>query len=97
VSGLTIGDHAIVAGQCYFGGGRYRTALDGRPMVEQGLETRGPVTVGRDVWIGAGVRVLDGASIGDGAIIGAGAVVTGAVPPGAIFAGIPARRIGARG
>ena len=97
VSGLEIGDFAIIAGQCYFGGGRYRTELDGRPMVEQGLVTKGPVGVGRDVWIGAGVRVLDGARIGDGAIVGAGAVVTGEVPANAIVAGIPARQIGERG
>jgi acetyltransferase-like isoleucine patch superfamily enzyme len=96
VSGLSLGDHVLVAGQCYFGGGRYLTALDGRPMVEQGHVTKGPVTIGSDVWIGAGVRVLDGARIGDGAIVGAGAVVTGEVPPNAIYAGIPARRIGER-
>ena len=96
VSGIEIGDHAIIAGQCYFGGGRYKTVLGAGPMVKQGLETKGPVTVGRDVWIGAGVRVLDGARIGNGAIVGAGAVVVGEVPPNAIFAGVPARQIGSR-
>ncbi|MEM8581613.1 MAG: acyltransferase [Pseudomonadota bacterium] len=96
VSGIEIGDHAIIAGQCYFGGGRYKTALNGQPMVSQGLMTKGPVFLGRDVWVGAGVRVLDGARIGDGAIVGAGAVVTGAVEPNAIVAGIPARQIGTR-
>lgn len=96
VSGIEIGDHAIIAGQCYLGGGRYRHALGAGPMVEQGLESKGPVILGRDVWVGAGVRILDGVRIGDGAIIGAGAVVTADVAPGAIMGGVPARRIGER-
>lgn len=53
--------------------------------------------IGRDAWIGANVIVLPGvSSIGDGAIVGAGAVVTKDVPPMAIVAGVPARKIGSR-
>jgi acetyltransferase-like isoleucine patch superfamily enzyme len=96
VSGIRIGDHAIVAGQCYIGGGRYRTDPEAGPMVLQGLETRGEVVIGNDVWIGAGARILDGARIGDGAIIAAGAVVTGEVAPYEIHGGVPARRISSR-
>ncbi|WP_299567945.1 acyltransferase [uncultured Sulfitobacter sp.] len=96
VSGIRIGDHAIIAGQCYIGGGRYRTDPDAGPMVLQGLETRGEVVIGDDVWIGAGARILDGARIGDGAIIAAGAVVTGDVPAFEVHGGVPARRISSR-
>ena len=96
VSGLEIGDHAIIAGQCYFGGGRYRTDLDAGPMVTQGLKTKGPVVLGNDVWVGAGARILDGVRIGDGAIIGAGAVVTKDVAANEIVGGVPARVIGQR-
>lgn len=51
------------------------------------------VTIGSDVWIGAGSIVLDGINIGDGAIIAAGAVVAKDVPPYAIVGGVPARII----
>jgi maltose O-acetyltransferase len=56
----------------------------------KGIERALPVTVGRDVWIGGGARLLPGVSVGDGAIVAAGAVVTRDVPAGATVAGIPA-------
>jgi len=96
VSGIEIGDHAIIAGQCYFGDGRYKPVPGARPTVEQGLETKGPVVLGNDVWVGAGVRVLDGVRVGDGAILGAGAVVTSDIPENAIAVGCPARVIATR-
>lgn len=50
-----------------------------------------PVTLGRNVWVGSGARILPGVTIGDGAIVGAGAVVTRDVPPRTLVAGVPAR------
>lgn len=48
-------------------------------------------TIGDNVFIGAGARVLGGIIIGDGAIIGANAVVISDIPAGATAVGIPAR------
>jgi acetyltransferase-like isoleucine patch superfamily enzyme len=53
--------------------------------------TRGGVSIGNDVWVGARAIILSGVTVGDGAVIGAGAVVTRSVPPYAIVAGNPAR------
>lgn len=66
-----------------------------RPINVQGLVT-GPITIGDDVWIGAGAIVLADVTIGSGSIIGAGAVVTRSCPPYSILAGVPARIIGTR-
>ncbi|HEX6097598.1 MAG TPA: acyltransferase [Thermoanaerobaculia bacterium] len=54
------------------------------------------VTIGDDVWLGAGTIVLPGVTIGTGAVIGAGSVVTRPVAPYEIHAGNPARKIGER-
>jgi acetyltransferase-like isoleucine patch superfamily enzyme len=53
-------------------------------------------TIGDDVWIGANAIILDGVTIGTGAVIGAGSVVTKNVEDYAIYAGVPAKKIGIR-
>ena len=55
--------------------------------------SKGPVTIGNDVWIGDGASILSGVTVGDGAVIGACAVVSKDVPPYTIVAGNPARVI----
>lgn len=51
------------------------------------------VTIGNNVWIGAGVCVLPGCTIGDNAIVAAGSVVTKDIPPNEIWGNIPARKL----
>ena len=42
--------------------------------------TTAPVTIGNNVWLGAGVIVLKGVTIGDGSVIAAGTVVNRDIP-----------------
>lgn len=52
--------------------------------------SKGPVTIGNDVWLGHSSIILPGVTVGDGAIVGAGAVVSKDVPPYGIAVGNPA-------
>ncbi len=73
--GITLGNTVMISGQCYIGGGRYRTEATDIPMMDQGLYSKGPVIIEDDVWIGAGAVVMDGVRIGKGTVIGSGAVI----------------------
>jgi acetyltransferase-like isoleucine patch superfamily enzyme len=65
---------------------------DRRPIAERGFVSA-PVTIGRNVWVGAKATITRGVTIGDNAVIAAHAVVTRDVPPNSLVAGLPARVI----
>ena len=87
---VTFGDHVFIAPNCVFTTAEH--ALDAEQR-NAGLEVALPITVGNNVWIGAGVTVLGGVTIGDNAVIGAGSVVTRNIPPNVLATGVPARVI----
>lgn len=51
------------------------------------------ITIGNNVYIGAGVAILPGVTIGDNVVIGTGSVVTGSIKPNVVAAGNPCRAI----
>ena len=53
--------------------------------------SRGPISIGHDVWIGHRATILGGVTLGHGSVVAAHAVVTRDVPPYAVAAGNPAR------
>lgn len=87
-SPVHIGENAFIApGVCIACSGHSKDAA----QRAAGIGTSAPVTIGRDVWIGANSTVCGGVFIGDGTIIGAGSVVTKDIPSGVIAAGNPCR------
>ncbi|HJA88560.1 MAG TPA: sugar O-acetyltransferase, partial [Candidatus Parabacteroides intestinavium] len=87
---VKFGDNVFVAPNCGFYTAGHPLDAERR---NQGLEYARPITVGDDVWIGAGVSVLPGVTIGQGAVIGAGSVVNKDIPAGVLAAGNPCRVI----
>lgn len=62
-------------------------------QISPGARILGRCRLGGSCQVGAMAVVLPDITIGDNAVIGAGAVVTQAVPAGATFVGVPARRV----
>lgn len=88
--GTLCGDNVFITDN--FHGKSSREEMD-IPPIERNLFTKGPVNIGKNVWIGRNVCIMPGVNIGDGAIIGANAVVTKNIPSYAVAAGVPARVI----
>ena len=57
-------------------------------------QNRGCIEIMDNVFIGSGAQICPNVKIGPNAIIAAGAVVTKDVPPGEVWGGVPARKIG---
>lgn len=55
--------------------------------------SKGPISVGSDVWFGFDAWIMSGVTIGQGAVIGARSLIVKDVPPYAVVAGNPARII----
>lgn len=58
---------------------------------EMTANSRGPIIVGNDVWIGTGSIITSGVTIGDGAVVLPGSVVSADVPDYAVAGGVPAK------
>lgn len=87
---ITFGDNVFIGPQCgfYTAGHPIEAAVR-----RKGLEFAKPITVGNDVWIGGGVKVMPGVTIGDNVVIGGGSVVVKDIPSNCVAAGNPARVI----
>jgi len=80
--GVVIGETTVIGDHCHLLQG---VTLGGTSTRR---EKRHP-TLGNDVTVGAGAKVIGAVTIGDGARIGAGSVVVQSVPPGATVVGVP--------
>lgn len=87
---VSFGDNVFIAPNCGF-----YTA--GHPLDaterNKGLEYALPISVGDNVWIGAGVSVLPGVTIGDNCVIGAGSIVARDIPSNSVAVGNPCKVI----
>ncbi len=85
---VTFGDNVFVAPNCCFTTAQH--AIDPE-MRKAGIEIAKPITIGNNVWIGAGCTILAGVEIGDNTVIGAGSVVTKSIPSNVVAVGVPCK------
>lgn len=90
--GLTIGRNVSIAAHCVIVSAEHVFENTDITIRAQGVSRTG-IVIEDDVWIGANCVVTDGALIGRGSVIGAGAVVRGEIAGGAVYGGVPARKL----
>jgi acetyltransferase-like isoleucine patch superfamily enzyme len=89
-SSVTVGRHGLFAAQAYLVGGGHEFEQEGLAVIDQPRSSRG-ITLGDNVWLGTGAKVLDGVRVGSDVVVGANAVVNADLPDGAVAGGVPAR------
>jgi acetyltransferase-like isoleucine patch superfamily enzyme len=94
-SQVTVGRYGLFAAYTYLVGGGHDFEKADVPVIEQARPSVG-ITLGKNVWLGAGAKVMDGVTVGDHVVVGAGAVVTADLPAGAVAVGVPARVVRTR-
>ena len=92
IGGITIGENVLIGSNVTISSGLHpidgrKQSVFSRPVIPM------PISIGSDVWFGAGSSVMPGVSIASGTVVGANAVVTKNTELFAVVAGVPARTI----
>ncbi len=88
---VEIGSHCMFANGCFVTDGNHRFDDPHKPVPWQGFTSKGPTTVGDNVWCGANVVITSGVTVGERCVIGANSVVNRDLPPFSIAVGAPAK------
>lgn len=86
--GLLTGRYVLITDNSH---GLVRGGDKNIPPHERIIVSKGPIVIGKNVWLGDCVAIMANVKIGDGAIVAAHSVVTHDVPPFSLVAGVPAR------
>lgn len=90
IAAIKIGDNSVVSQEAYLCTGSHDYHESSFSLVSS------PITIEPESWVAARSFIGPGVTIGRGAIVGACSVVLRSVDSGAIVAGVPAKRVGAR-
>lgn len=96
-NGIEIGKNVLISPGCVLAPVNHQYRAKDKTIIDQRfMPSKGGITIGDDVWIGANSTILDGTVIGRGVVIGANSLIKGEFAEYCVYAGNPLRLIGRR-
>jgi acetyltransferase-like isoleucine patch superfamily enzyme len=96
INNINIGNNVLIASKVFindhFHGLTNKEDMDISP-IRRKLQSKGPITIEENVWIGENAVIFGGLTIGSNSVIGANAVVVKDVPPYSVVGGVPGKII----
>lgn len=93
MSRISIGDGCVLSEHVYITDLMHGMHPDRGPIMQQPLESKGPVMIGARCFLGYRAAVMPGVTLGEHCVVGANSVVTRSFAPYSMVAGCPARLI----
>lgn len=94
INRIEIHDNVLLASRVFITDhfhGEINDSANSVPPSLRKIVSKGPVIIGKNVWVGEGVAIMPGVHIGANSIIGANSVITKDIPENSVVAGIPGR------
>ncbi len=88
---ISIGDGCVLSEHVYITDLMHGLSPEGGPIMQQPLESKGPVRIGPRCFLGYRAAIMPGVTLGEGCVVGANAVVTRSFGAFSMLAGAPAR------
>jgi len=93
IDSIVIEDGCVLSEYVYITDNTHGLHPDRGPIMKQPLESRGPVRIGRNCFLGFRVSIMPGVTLGEHCVVGANSVVTRSFPAYSMVAGMPASLI----
>lgn len=93
IGSLQVGKGAVISDHVYISDVAHGLSpLDG-PIMAQALNSRGPVIIGENCFVGYGASIMPGVTLGQHCVVASRAVVTKSFPAYTMLVGAPARAV----
>jgi len=93
MEGISIADGCVLSEQVYITDLNHGFDPACGPILSQELESKGPVKIGPNCFLGYRSAVMPGVTLGEWCVVGANSVVTRSFPAYSMIAGVPAQLI----
>lgn len=93
IDSIVIEDGCVLSEYVYITDNAHGLHPNNGPIMKQVLESKGPVHIGRNCFLGFRASIMPGVTLGDHCVVGANSVVTHSFPSYSMVAGSPARLI----